>query len=42
MRIIDVPTGGISQADGLALVARLDAGEEIIADLGSVTKPITT
>lgn len=32
-----VPTGGITKADGLALVARLDAGEELIGDLSTLT-----
>jgi hypothetical protein len=37
-----VPTGGITKADGLALVARLDAGEEIIGDLSTLTVNKTT
>jgi aminopeptidase Y len=37
-----VPTGGISKADGLTLLARLAAGEEIIADLSTTTKVTTT
>ena len=37
-----VPTGGISQADGLALVSRLNAGETIVADLSTKTNVITT
>ncbi|KAL5354477.1 hypothetical protein ACLOAV_000566 [Pseudogymnoascus australis] len=37
-----VPTGGISQADGLALLARLNAGEEVVADLSTTTKVTTT
>jgi len=37
-----VPTGGISKADGQALVAQLDAGVEIIADLSTLTVNKTT
>lgn len=37
-----VPAGGISQADGQALVARLQAGETIVADLSTETKISTT
>lgn len=37
-----VPTGGITTADGLALIERLTAGEEIIADLFVETAPYTT
>lgn len=37
-----VPTGGISQADGLALIARLKAGEEIVADLATTAEVTTT
>ena len=37
-----VPTGGISRADGQALVAQLDAGVEIIADLSTLTVNKTT
>ncbi len=37
-----VPTGGITKADGLDLVAQLDAGVEIIADLSTETVLKTT
>lgn len=37
-----VPTGGISQADGLALISRLDAGETITADLATIMSTTTT
>ncbi|KAL2070124.1 hypothetical protein VTL71DRAFT_14804 [Oculimacula yallundae] len=37
-----VPTGGISQADGLALIARLDAGETIDVKLSTVMDVKTT
>ena len=37
-----VPTGGISQDDGLALIARLDAGEGIVAKLLTVAEVKTT
>lgn len=37
-----VPTGGISQADGLALIAKLEAGETITADLATVMSTSTT
>jgi aminopeptidase Y len=37
-----VPTGGISQADGLALIEKLDAGIEVIADLSTEMSVKTT
>lgn len=37
-----VPTGGITKADGLDLVAQLDAGVSIIADLSTETVNKTT
>jgi hypothetical protein len=37
-----VPTGGISQADGLALVSRLSAGEVITVDLSTIMSVKTT
>lgn len=37
-----VPSGGISQADGLALVDRLAAGEVITAELSTVMSVKTT
>jgi hypothetical protein len=37
-----VPTGGISQADGLALIKKLDAGLEVIAELSTEMAVSTT
>ena len=37
-----VPTGGISQADGLALIEKLDAGIDVIADLSTEMSVKTT
>ena len=37
-----VPTGGISQADGLALIEKLDAGINVIADLSTEMSVKTT
>ncbi|CAG8962341.1 hypothetical protein HYFRA_00005397 [Hymenoscyphus fraxineus] len=37
-----VPTGGITRPDGDAIIAQLDAGVEVIADLSTLTLPKTT
>ncbi|KAH9215505.1 putative leucine aminopeptidase 2 [Leptodontidium sp. 2 PMI_412] len=37
-----VPTAGITQAEGLALVARLAAGEAVVAEFTTVTNDIVT
>jgi hypothetical protein len=37
-----VPTGGISQADGLALIARIQGGETVVAKLSTIMKVSTT
>lgn len=37
-----VPTGGISQADGEALVALIDAGQDLVAHLSTSTRNATT
>ena len=37
-----LPTGGITEANGEAIVARLAAGEDLIADLSSLTEGFTT
>lgn len=37
-----VPTGGITRPDGDAIIALLDSGVEVIADLSTLTVPKTT
>lgn len=37
-----VPTGGISQADGLALIARVQGGEKVVAHLSTEMSVKTT
>lgn len=37
-----VPTGGISRPDGDAIIALIDSGVEVIADLSTFTVPKTT
>lgn len=37
-----VPTAGISQAEGLALLARLNAGEEVVATFSTTMRNIVT
>jgi len=37
-----VPTGGISQADGLALIARVQGGEKVVASLSTEMSVKTT
>jgi Zn-dependent M28 family amino/carboxypeptidase len=37
-----VPTGGISQADGLALIARIQGGEKVVASLSTEMSVKTT
>ena len=37
-----VPTGGISQADGLALIAQIKGGATIVAHLSTIMKVTTT